>query len=190
MSAERGRRYVAFLRAINVGGHTVKMDALKRMFTELEFANVSTFIASGNVLFESERKDTAALEKQIEAHLEENLGYRVATFLRPTSELSGIANRKVFTPELLADPDNSLYIGFMASPPADEAKKRLTTFRSPYNDFHVHGREMYWLIRGKLTDSTVTGAKLEKALATPVTLRNVTTIRRLAALHTAAEKTR
>ena len=190
MSLAGVRRYVAFLRAINVGGHTVKMDALKRMFTELDFANVSTFIASGNVLFEADTKDTAALEKRIEAHLEETLGYKVATFLRPTAELSAIANRKVFTPELLADADNTLYIGFMASPPGDDAKKRLATFRSPYNDFHVHGREMYWLIRGKLTDSTVTGAKLEKALATSLTLRNVTTIRRLAALHSAAEKAR
>ena len=190
MNPARGPgRYVAFLRAINVGGHIVKMDALKRMFTELGLENVSTFIASGNVLFETAEKDTAALEKRIEAHLEETLGYKVATFLRPTSELSAIANRKAFAADRLTNPDNSLYIGFMASPPDEDAKRRLGTFRSPYNDFHVHGRELYWLISGKLTDSTVTGAKLEKALATPVTLRNVTTVRKLAALH-AAEKAR
>ena len=178
----KGTRYVAFLRAINVGGHVVKMDALKRMFTDAGFENVSTFIASGNVLFDSKEKDTAAMERRAAEHLEEQLGYAVQTFVRPASTMNAIANRKAFAPELLDDPGNSLYIGFMAAPPGDDAKRRLGTFRSPYNDFHVHGREMYWLIRGKLTDSTVTGSKIEKALGTPVTMRNVTTIRRLAEL--------
>jgi len=44
-------RYIAFLRAINVGGHTVKMDTLRALFESLGFLNVETFIASGNVLF-------------------------------------------------------------------------------------------------------------------------------------------
>ena len=43
-------KYVALLRAINVGGHTVKMDRLRRLFEELGFKNVETFIASGNVI--------------------------------------------------------------------------------------------------------------------------------------------
>ena len=41
-------RYIAFLRAINVGGHTVKMDQLRALFEELGLSNVETFIASGN----------------------------------------------------------------------------------------------------------------------------------------------
>lgn len=46
-------RYFAFLRAINVGGHVVKMDRLRQVFESLAFSNVETFIASGNVIFES-----------------------------------------------------------------------------------------------------------------------------------------
>jgi len=46
-------RYVALLRGINLGGHTVKMDRLKKLFEELGLKNVETFIASGNVIFES-----------------------------------------------------------------------------------------------------------------------------------------
>jgi uncharacterized protein (DUF1697 family) len=44
-------RLIAFLRAINVGGHVVKMEALRRIFESLDFADVETFIASGNVIF-------------------------------------------------------------------------------------------------------------------------------------------
>jgi uncharacterized protein (DUF1697 family) len=70
-------RYVAFLRAINVGGHIVKMDALRRHFASLGFDDVETFIASGNVIFQSRSTAAAALERRIEACLEERLGYEV-----------------------------------------------------------------------------------------------------------------
>ncbi|MBA3354552.1 MAG: DUF1697 domain-containing protein [Pyrinomonadaceae bacterium] len=46
-------KYVAFLRAINVGGHIVKMDHLRQLFEALGFSNVDTFITSGNVIFDS-----------------------------------------------------------------------------------------------------------------------------------------
>ena len=72
-------KYFAFLRAINVGGHTVKMDYLRALFEALGFANVETFIASGNVIFETKSKDTNALQREIEKHLHQALGYEVAT---------------------------------------------------------------------------------------------------------------
>jgi len=40
-------RYIAFLRAINVGGHTVKMDRLRALFQELGLADVRTFMEFG-----------------------------------------------------------------------------------------------------------------------------------------------
>ena len=64
-------RYVALLRGINVGGRTlVKMADLKTCFENLGFAGVSTYIASGNVLFESDEDDAAELATTIEAALE------------------------------------------------------------------------------------------------------------------------
>ena len=68
-------------RAINVGGHIVKMDALKKSFVRLGFEDVDTFIASGNVLFSSRSKDTAKLERQIGASSRRTSGYEVR--LRP-----------------------------------------------------------------------------------------------------------
>ena len=50
-------RYIALLRAINVGGHTVKMDHLRRLFEALDLAAVETFIASGNVVFHADEGD-------------------------------------------------------------------------------------------------------------------------------------
>jgi uncharacterized protein (DUF1697 family) len=48
------------------------------------------------------------------------------------------------------------------------------------DEFAVHGREMYWLCRTRLSDSTVTGPQLQKALGVPVTRRNISTVRKLA----------
>ena len=75
-------KYIAFLRSINVGGHTVKMDHLSKLFKALGFSSVETFIASGNVIFETTAKGTTILEKKIKEHLKKSLGYEVDTFLR------------------------------------------------------------------------------------------------------------
>ncbi len=55
--------YIAFLRGINVSGHKIiKMADLAKMFTDMKFTNVKTFIASGNILFECKEKDTTKIE--------------------------------------------------------------------------------------------------------------------------------
>jgi uncharacterized protein (DUF1697 family) len=64
-------RYVALLRGINVGGKTlVKMDDLKTCIEGLRLQDVSTYIASGNVLFESGERSAAKLETKIERAIE------------------------------------------------------------------------------------------------------------------------
>jgi uncharacterized protein (DUF1697 family) len=92
-------QYVAFLRAINVGGHIVKMPELQRLFEGMGFFNVATFIASGNVIFESAVDDAHELEQIIEKELQEALGYEVVTFLRTLPEVAAIADHKPFPEE-------------------------------------------------------------------------------------------
>jgi len=118
-------KYIAFLRAINVGGHTVKMDYLRSLFTGLGLRNVETFIASGNVIFDSPSKSSRTLEKKIETCLLKALGYEVTTFVRSTTELVDIAQHKPFPDSELSGPVHVVYIGFMASEPSDAAKKKL-----------------------------------------------------------------
>ena len=95
-------KYIAFLRAINVGGHIVKMDQLRKLFEELQFENVETFIASGNVIFDTKSKNIAALEKKIDRHLHDSLGYSVSTFVRSIDEIARISAFKPFSDEDLA----------------------------------------------------------------------------------------
>lgn len=171
-------KYVAFLRAINVGGRTVKMGHLRSLFEAMGFSNVETFIASGNVIFDSKSKSTKALESKIERNLHDSLGYKVATFIRSISELATVARYKPFHD---SDEDgNVLYIGFVADRPGDESKQRLLSFTTEVDDFHVDGREVYWLCRKKLGESDFPGTKFEKTLGMPATLRNSNTVVKIA----------
>jgi uncharacterized protein (DUF1697 family) len=175
-------RYIALLRAINVGGHTVKMDHLRRLFEELDFANVETFIASGNVIFDAPSGKPVALERRIAAHLRESLGHDVATFLRSGPELAAVAAHQPFDPARIDGPDHALYVSFVGDAIQSDAESRILAHRTEYDEFHVRGRELFWLTHRKLSESTFTGVVLERALGgKPATTRNITTVRRLAA---------
>jgi uncharacterized protein (DUF1697 family) len=172
-------KHIAFLRAINVGGHTVKMDTLRQLFESLGLANVETFIASGNVIFETKIGNTKALEKKIETCLHEALGYEVSTFIRTDAEVTEIAKYKPF-PQSQLDAAGALNIGFLADPLDDLAKKKLISLRTDIDDFHVHGREIYWLCKKKQSESKISNVAIEKALGVKSTLRGVNTVKKLA----------
>ncbi len=172
-------QYVAFLRAINVGGHTVTMAVLRRLFEEAGGSGVETVIASGNVVFESASRSAAALEKRLSRHLEERLGYAVAAFVRTPAEVAAVASRHPF-PGADAAPDHGVYVGFLQREPDAAARRRVLGLATPEDAFALHGRQLYWGRRGRFSDSKVTGAAIERALGAPTTIRNATTVRRIA----------
>lgn len=179
-------RYIALLRGINVGGHRVKMDRLRAIFESLDVDDVSTFIASGNVAFSSEEADVEALAARIEAHLEAELGYAVATFLRTTSRLAEVA--ELSWPDALewpsgSDPDSgSHYVTFLRAAADEDLRAALSGLESADDVFRFEGREVHWLVRGKVSESALFGGALEKVMRTvPNTMRNMTSVRRMAA---------
>jgi len=174
-------KYIALLKAINVGGHTVKMDPLKNLFEKIRFENVETFIASGNVVFETKSQSVDSIKKKIETELEKSLGYKVATFIRTTKELKEIAEHKPFTEFDLNNEQNSLYIGFLDNQPNKDSQKKVLALSDKANEFHFNKTELYWLCRKNFSDSGITGKTLEKALGMETTIRNSTTIRKMVA---------
>jgi uncharacterized protein (DUF1697 family) len=173
-------RWIAFLRAINVGGHTVKMDHLRRLFESLGLERVETYIASGNVVFETPDSDPSVLEGRIEELLKDTLGYKVATFIRTQTELSAIT---CYTPFGQADlkAAQALNVAFMSAPLDDDVQQKLMRLKTDIDDFHVHGREVYWLCRKKQSESTFSNAALEKTTSQPSTLRGISTLQKMVA---------
>lgn len=168
-------RYVAFLRAINVGGRNVKMETLKKIFEADGFKKVSTFIASGNVLFDSKAKP-GPLERKIEALLQKELGYRVDTFIRSLEELAEIAKANPFPDQ----EGHTIHVGFTGESIGKEAAAKFEEFPGEVDAFHIEGADFYWRCRIRSSDSKFSGAVLEKILKRPATLRNIKTVRKLA----------
>lgn len=173
-------KFIAFLRAINVGGHNVTMEKLRALFEGLGFKDVETFIASGNVIFTSNSKNAGALERKVEDHLHKSLGYEVKTFLRTESELAAIAQHAPFKRGEV-ESAAAVCVGFLTEPLAAESRKSLMALRSEIDDFHVRGREVYWLCKLKQSDSKFSNMLFEKTVKVRVTFRGTNTVARLAA---------
>ncbi len=176
----RSARTVAFLRAINVGGHTVKMAELRTLFEALGLERVETFIASGNVIFEGGPREEGALRRKIEAHLRTSLGYEVHTFLRGAAEVVAIAAHEAFSEAERASA-GSLNVAFLEAPLDEAGRRALEGLASDDDAFHVHGREIYWRCRTQQHESAISNAVLEKALGQRLTLRGFGTLAKLAA---------
>jgi uncharacterized protein (DUF1697 family) len=172
-------QYVAFLRAINVGGRTVKMTKLSEIFESLGFSDVETFIASGNVIFKSRSGNTASLEKKVEQALEKSLGFEVATMIRSTADLTRIVGIDAFPGSVT--PTSTMYVGLLKSAPDEATRVKFAALGTATDAFRVEGCELYWLSRSNLMQSSASGAILEKTVGTRATFRNVSTLRKLAA---------
>jgi uncharacterized protein (DUF1697 family) len=174
-------RYVAFLRAINVGGHTVKMADLRGSFESLGFDAVETHIASGNVIFATDASDATALERRIEAALLRDLGYRVDTFIRTTGVLAEISAYRPFDGIDAEASGWRLFIVFVGTSPDPERADRLPASADAFDSFEVRERQVYWLVRGRYSDSRFSGALLEKTLGMPATVRGASTVQQIVA---------
>lgn len=87
-------KYVALLRGINVGGNAkVEMVRLKKVFEALGYEKVSTYINSGNVIFEAEQKDMKKLTHEIEKAIKEAFGFEVKTLVRDAKNLQELAKK-------------------------------------------------------------------------------------------------
>lgn len=172
-------RYIAFLRALNVGGHhVVKMDRLRKLFEGEGFAKVETFIASGNVVFDGAGR-ADALERTIETMLKEALGHEVSTFVRTAAELRALAAHDAFSPSAVVKA-TAFNVVFLAGLLDTKGKRALMTLKTRDDDFDVHGREIFWLSRVRQSESMISNTVFEKALGQRSTVRGISTVRKMA----------
>jgi len=170
------KKYIAFLRAVNVGGTTIiKMSDLKRMFESFGLDRVETYIQTGNVIFDSAEDDTSVLEQQIERQLEEAFGKRIRLFVRTTREVAAMAASCPFTPQ----DGETVYVAILEKKPDKKNIPSLHSFRSDADDFAVIGKEAFNLRRDR-DASVFSNNFVEKTLNVAGTTRNLTTIKKLA----------
>ena len=76
-------------------------------------------------------------------------------------------------------------MGFAQTRPSPAAVKNALALQTKVDELRIDGREIYWLARRSIAESTISMAAIEKALQTPLTFRNINTVRRLAAKYPA-----
>ncbi len=173
-----GIKYVAFLRAINVGGNRlVKMEDLKKIFESLKLKNVKTFIQSGNVIFESTEKNPEVLREKIEKLLYKSLGFEVITLLRTNNEIDGIIKNNSFSKVKLSN-DLALYVAFLSRKPEKILADSLMLLNNDIENFHIRNCEVYCLIK-KNIKTQFSNNWLEKKLKLQATSRNITTVNKI-----------
>jgi uncharacterized protein (DUF1697 family) len=172
-------RYIALLRAVNVGGRTVKMDRLRALFSELKLRNVETFIASGNVIFETTAA-AATLEARIEKHLEQALGFAVPTLIRSSVDFAAAATRTPFPAHPPLSEEGALYVGFLKAPPSADGLANVVALGGAGSRFALFGRELYWRAEDRRAVVEIPITKFERALGCATTFRNVTTVQKVA----------
>jgi len=172
-------RYVAFLRAINVGGRTVRMERLVEVFSGLGFTNVETFIASGNVIFDSPARNAATLERRIEAALLDALGYEVATFIRTGAELAAMLDDQPFDAAAIAAA-KAHNIAMTRDRSDNASALTLKALETDIDALRWHGREIHWLCGVRQSESKFSNTVLERRLRIQATFRSVSTIRKIA----------
>jgi len=162
------------------------MQLLRGIFQSLGFSKVATFIASGNVMFETTTKETKTLERKIEKALHEALGYEVRTFIRGEAELTKIANYDPF-PQSKLDTSWRCNIIFLADNLTPALKRDVEALRTNTDAFEVHGREIYWMRRKRRNGALFSTVPLEKILGRAFTVRGADTIKKIVSKWCSAE---
>jgi uncharacterized protein (DUF1697 family) len=158
-------RYAAFLRGINVGGHRITNDELRKACEAVGLEDVATFRASGNVIFAADDgQDPDAIVDRIESGLGATLGYEVPVFLRTAAEVRAIASHQPFPTKLVAASAGKLQVSLLAARPSAQAKKTVLALADDEDRLAMRDRELYWLPSGGLLESELDQKVVETAL--------------------------
>ena len=171
-------RSFGFFRAVNVGKRQVSKDQLRHPFETLGCTDVSTYIASGNVIFTTDRTDLDALGIEAEALFAETMGFESEIFIRSAAELSAIGEQLPFGPVASG---HTLHVGFLAAAPSTEIAADVTALSNQVEDLVVIGHQLYWRIQGNFMTSQLKPNATTKALQQPSTIRNMNTIHKMVA---------
>jgi len=168
-------KYAAFLRGINVAGQKlIKMAALKAMMEELGYDQVSTYIQSGNILFESNEKITASIEQIIKKGIKDTFTFDVPVIVLPVSRIVEILYNNPFATSEAEE--SKIYYTLLGSIPNNENAQRLISMANETDSFIVYENVVYIKVSVKYSDSKFSNNMIEKVLKVEATTRNHATL--------------
>jgi uncharacterized protein (DUF1697 family) len=170
------------LRGINVSGQKkVNMQDLKALYEELKLCNISTYIQSGNIVFDAEKRDTDNLARVIEQKLLEKYTFEVPVIVKTVEQLQAIVNSNPFLQRRDVE-TSSLHITFLWQAPSSEEAARLLAINAQPDECMVGDRAVYVYCPNGYGRTKLTNTFIESKLHTIATTRNWNTVNKLVAL--------
>lgn len=172
--------YIAILRGINVSGQKIiKMAELRDHLSSLGFINLTTYIQSGNIVFQTKQEENPILEEKIHQNIKKNYGFDVPVIVRSLTEWQKVVSKFPYNNE---DNDiNRLAVTFLKEKPTPNLHEEIDKFKAPNDEIVYDDIEIYLHIPNGFGKSKLTNNVFERKLKVSATTRNwKTTIKLLA----------
>jgi uncharacterized protein (DUF1697 family) len=174
--------HVALLRGINVGGRNlVAMSALCDLLGALGFAGAKSLLQSGNLVFESDTRTAAELERLLEVETAQRLDVTAEYLVRSAEEWGTLVARNPFPGEAKRDPSHLLVMFMKTAPRARDVQALQAAVQGPER-IRWAGKQLYVVYPEGIGRSKLTSILIERKLGVRGTGRNWNTVLKLAAL--------
>lgn len=179
------KHYIALLRAVNVSARNmVGMADLKALLEGLGLRDVRTLLQSGNVIFTSDNRSAARLERTLEESAEARFGFATDFFVRTPGEWRAMVDANPFPKEAVEDPGH--LVAVLLKGPATAARvAALQKVIKGREVVRTGDRCVYAVYPDGIGHSKLTNVVIEKALGARSTARNWNTVLKLDALASA-----
>ncbi len=167
--------YVALLRGVNVGGRTLEMRELAKLFESENLRDVRTYIQSGNVVFATPERDVRNLKARLQERIAERFGLDLTVILRSSQELRRIIENNPLLNTGSREVER-LHVTFLedlpkgGQPPASAKCS---------DEFRMAGKEVYLYCPGGYGKTVYSNSYFEKHLGVKATTRNWRTVEKL-----------
>jgi uncharacterized protein (DUF1697 family) len=174
--------FVGLVRAVNLAGkNMLSMSELRDLMSKLGMQDVRTLLQSGNVIFRSDVRSPATIEKVLEDGVEKRFGLKTEFFVRTVEEMNEIVAANPFPREAKQDPGH-LVVGFLKQAPDSASVSALQKAIVGREVVRAVGRHSYVVYPDGIGRSKLTSALVEKKLGTRGTGRNWNTVLKLQAI--------
>lgn len=173
-------RFIVLLRAINVGGRKAPMEQLRAACIEAGFADVESYIQSGNLVF-TDNREAAAIQTAVEQVVAERFGFSSDAIVRTAHEWSTYAAGSPFPDVEVARP-NRLHLCLSKHAPKADAAERLMERATLHERVVLVGDALWVDFGGGVGQSKLTPVVFDRLVGSTVTARNWNTVRKLQAM--------
>jgi uncharacterized protein (DUF1697 family) len=175
--------YISILRGINVSGQKkILMADLKALYEKLEFENVTTYIQSGNVIFNTPKhiSDTD-IAQRIEQAIFKKYSFKVPVIVRTSEEMESVVAANPLLKQKNIDVEK-LHVTFLEQEPSAERTRLTKDLDYSPDKFVILGKEVYLYCPNGYGVSKLSNAFFENKLKVKATTRNWKTVNTLVSL--------